>query len=110
VIEQRLAAAVRAVRERDLCTRQHRQLSAREQTAAAEAAAARKEYAGAEQDVERLGHLSLARVLAALHGAREDALAREEAEAQAARYRVRGGSAAAGRRPGPARTPRGPAG
>ena len=29
-----------------------------------------------------------ARVLAALHGSREDALAREKAEAQAARYRV----------------------
>jgi hypothetical protein len=87
VIERRLARAVQAVRERDLCTEQHRQQSAREQTAAAEAAAARKEYAGAEQDVERLEHLSLARVLAALHGAREDALAREKAEAQAARYR-----------------------
>lgn len=35
----------------------------------------------------RLEHLSLARVLAALHGAREDALAREKAEAEAARYR-----------------------
>ena len=87
VIEQRLAAATQAVRERDLCTQQHRQQSAREQTAAAEAAAARKEYAGAEQGVERLEHLSLVRVLAALHGAREDALAREKAEAQAARYR-----------------------
>jgi hypothetical protein len=86
-IEQRLAAAAQAVRARDLCAQQHRQLSAREETAAAEAAAARAEYAGAEMDVERLEHLSLARVLAALHGAREDALARETAEAEAARYR-----------------------
>jgi len=87
VIEQRLAAAVQAVRERDLCTQQHRRLGAREQIAAAEAAAARKEYTEAERDVEQLEHLSLARVLAALHGAREDALAREQAEAEAARYR-----------------------
>jgi hypothetical protein len=86
-IEQRLAAAAQDVRERVLCAQQHGQLSAREQTAAAELAAARKECAGAERDVERLEHLSLARVLAALHGAREDALAREKAEAEAARYR-----------------------
>ena len=84
-IERRVAAAAQAVRERDLCSQQHRQLSAREQTAAAELAAAAKESAGAERDVERLEHLSLTRVLAALHGAREDALAREKAEA--ARYR-----------------------
>ena len=68
VIEQRLAAAAQAIRARDLCAQQHRQLSAREETAAAEAAAARNEFAGAEKDVERLGHLSLARVLAALRG------------------------------------------
>ncbi len=86
-IERRLAASAQAVRERDLCARQHRQLSVREQTAAAKLAAARKECAGEERDVERLEHLSLARVLAALHGAREDALAREKAEAEAARYR-----------------------
>jgi hypothetical protein len=86
-IEQRLAAAARAVREQDLCARQHRHLSAREQTAAAELEAARMEYAGAEKDVEQLEHLSLTRVLAALHGAREDAPAREKAEAEAARYR-----------------------
>ena len=86
-IERRLAAAAQAVRERNLCARQHRRLSAREQTAAAELAAAAKEWAGAERGVERLEHVSLTRVLAALHGAREDALAREKAEAEAARYR-----------------------
>jgi hypothetical protein len=87
VIERRLAMAAQAVRERDLCTQQHRQLSAREQAAAAELAVARKVYAGAERDVSRLEHLSLTRVLAALHGAREDTLAREQAEVEAARYR-----------------------
>jgi hypothetical protein len=86
-IERRLAAASQAVREQDLCTQQHGQLSAREETAAAELEAARKEYAGAEKDVARLEHLSLARVLAALHGSREDALAREKAEAEVAGYR-----------------------
>ncbi len=40
------------------------------------------------EDVERLEHLSLTRVLASLHGSREDALARENAAAEAARYRV----------------------
>jgi chromosome segregation ATPase len=49
---------------------------------------ARQQYAGEEKDVERLEHLSLTRVLAALHGSRGDALAREKAEAEAARYRV----------------------
>jgi hypothetical protein len=87
-IEQRLAAAARAAREHDLCGQLHALLSTREQAAAADLDAARQQYAGEEKDVERLEHLSLTRVLAALHGSREDALAREKAEAEAARYRV----------------------
>ncbi len=87
-IGQRLAAAAQASREHDLCRQQHAQLSARERAAAADLDAARQQYAGQEKDVERLEHLSLTRVLAALHGSREDALAREKAEAEAARYRV----------------------
>jgi hypothetical protein len=55
---------------------QHAQLSARKGVAAADLDAAREQYAGEEKDVERLEHLSLTRVLAALHGSREDALAR----------------------------------
>ena len=74
-----------AVRQNDW---ERSQLSAREQTTAAELESARQEYAGAEQDVGRLEHLSLTRLLAAVHGSREDALAREKAEAEAARYRV----------------------
>jgi hypothetical protein len=50
--------------------------------------AARQQYAGDEKDVERLEHLSLTRVLAALHGSHADARARDKAEAEAARYRV----------------------
>jgi hypothetical protein len=87
-IEQRLAAAAQAAREYDLCQRQHGQQCAREKTAAADLDAARQVYAGEEKDVERLEHLSLTRVLASLHGSREDALAREKAEAEAARYNV----------------------
>ena len=87
-IGQRLAAAAQAYREYDLCRHQHDRLSAREQAAVADLDAARQQYAGEEKDVERLEHLSLTRVLAALHGSREDALAREKAEAEAARYRV----------------------
>jgi hypothetical protein len=87
-IEQQLAAAARAAREHDLCGQLHALLSTRAQAAAADLDAARQQYAGEEKDVERLEHVSLTRVLAALHGSREDALAREKAEAQAARYRV----------------------
>jgi hypothetical protein len=87
-IEPRLAAAARAAREHDLCGQLRALLSTREQAAAADLDAAREQYAGEEKDVERLEHLSLTRVLAALHGSREDALAREKADAAAARYRV----------------------
>jgi hypothetical protein len=87
-IEQRVAAAAQAAREHDLCEQQHAQLSARERAAAADLDAARQQCAGEEKDVERLEHLSLTRVLTALHGSREDALAREKAQAQAARYQV----------------------
>jgi len=87
-IEQRLAAAARAAREYDLCGQQLAALRARERAAAADLDAARQDYAGDEKDVDRLEHLSLTRVLAALHGSREDALAREKAEAEAARYRL----------------------
>jgi hypothetical protein len=87
-IEQRLVAAARAAREYDLCGQQHDQLRARERAAAADLDTVRQECAGEERDVERLEHVSLTRVLAALHGSREDALAREKAEADGARYRV----------------------
>jgi len=87
-IEQRLGAAAQAAREYDLCRQQHDQQSARETAAAADLDAARRDYAGEEKDVERLEHLSLTRVLASLHGSRDDALAREKAAAEAARYKV----------------------
>jgi hypothetical protein len=87
-IEQRLAAAAQAAREYDLCKQQHDQQCAREKAGAADLDAARREYAGEEKDVERLEHLSLTRVLASLHGSRDDALATEKAAAEAGRYKV----------------------
>lgn len=87
-IEQRLAAAARAAREYDLNGQLQELLSERERAAAADLDAAQQEYAGEEKDVEKLEHVSLTRVLTALHGSREDALAREKADAEAARYRV----------------------
>jgi chromosome segregation ATPase len=87
-IEQRLGAAAQAARQYELCGEQHAQLSAREQAAAADLDAARQQHAGREKDVQKLEHLSLTRVLAALHGTRQDALARGKAEADAASYRI----------------------
>jgi hypothetical protein len=87
-IEQQLAAAARAAREHDLSLAQHARLKARERTASDDLAAAERACAADEKDVERLEHLSLTRLLAALHGSREDALAREQAQAEAARYRA----------------------
>lgn len=87
-IEQRLAAAAQANREYELCGRRCADLRARRHEIAAEVAAAREQYADEQQDVERLEGMSLTRVLAALHHSRDDALARERAEADAARYRA----------------------
>jgi hypothetical protein len=87
-METRLTAAAQAVREQELGQQQLTELSQRERVALADLEQARQQYAGEEKDVERLEHLSLTRVLAALHGSREDALAREKAAAEAARYQV----------------------
>ena len=87
-IEQWLAEAAQAAHEHALCERQRVHLCARERAAAADLDAAREQYAGEEKDVERLERLSLTRVLAVLHGSSRDVLAREKAEAEAARYRV----------------------
>jgi hypothetical protein len=70
-IEQRLTAAAQAAREFELCQQQHDQQRAREKAAAADLDAATQEYASEENDVERLEHLSLTRVLASLHGSLE---------------------------------------
>ncbi len=54
----------------------------------AELAALREQASAERKDVEGLERISLARVLAALAGARDERLARERAEADAARYRA----------------------
>jgi hypothetical protein len=87
-IEQRLAAAAAAARESQLCRQQHAQLKTREYAAQEDLEAAQQRCAGLEQAVGQLEHVSLTRVLAALHGARADSLAREQAQAEAARYQV----------------------
>ena len=87
-IEGRLAAAAQAMHEYDSCTRHRSELSARETQMAADLASAQAQYSSEERDVERLEGMSFSRVFASLRGSRDDALARERAEADAARYRT----------------------
>ncbi|MEV6812047.1 hypothetical protein [Micromonospora sp. NPDC051296] len=87
-IEHRLAAAAEALREYEVTTQRVADLRTRVDEMATRVAALRAECAGEEKDVARLEGLSLTRVLASLRGARDDLLARERAEADAARYRL----------------------
>ena len=87
-IEDRLARLSAVVRERELLERRGVALTERLAALDVELAALREQYAVEQRDVDRLDGLSLTRVLVALRGAREDTLARERAEADAARYRV----------------------
>lgn len=87
-IEQRLAAAAQGVCEREVISQRHADLRARQGELETELAALREQASAERTDLERLEGMSLARVLAALAGAREERLARERAEADAARYRV----------------------
>ena len=87
-IEETLAAAARAVREYEVIRQYCAALSQRQDEVRAELALLRARYEHEQQDAGRLESLSLTRVLASLRGGREDALARERAEADAARYRV----------------------
>ncbi len=87
-IEQRLMQAAQDVRESEVCGQRCADLQGRVQSAQAEVTTARAQYAGEEHEVDRLEHLSLTRVLASLHGSRDDELARERAEAAAAHFRV----------------------
>lgn len=87
-IGQRLAAAAQAVREYELSRQHDARLRDREQSLARELGQARLKAASEQEDVGRLEHVSLTRVLASLHGSRDDRLAREKAEAAAARYQL----------------------
>jgi hypothetical protein len=87
-IEQLLADAARAVREYELTCERCRELGSRQDETLAELALLRARDADEQHDVERLEGLSLTRLLVSLRGTRDDAMARERAEADAARYRV----------------------
>ncbi len=87
-IERQLTSAAQAAREFEVCGHRCADLRGRLQSAQTEVTAATAQYAGEQHEVARLEHMSLTRVLASLHGSRDDALARERAEADAARYRV----------------------
>jgi len=86
--EQRLTAAAQAQREYELCGQRCADLADRRQAIAADLAAGKDQAAQEAKDVERLEHISLTSMLKSLHGARDDALARERTQAEAARYRV----------------------
>lgn len=76
------------MREREVTSRRQDDLLARQGELEAELGALRDKAGGERADVERLEGMSLARVLASLAGSRDERLARERAEADAARYRV----------------------
>ena len=81
----RLAAAIR---ERELLGPRRAGITAAITKLTADLAELRRRYAIEQRDVDRLENFSLTRLLADLHGAREQTLDRERAEAETARYRV----------------------
>jgi hypothetical protein len=87
-IEHRLSAAAQAVRELEVVRQRCSDLLARQEQMTAALEELRSQYGLEQREVERLEHLSLARVLVALKGDREEAVSREKAEADAARLRV----------------------
>jgi len=87
-LEQRVAAAAQAVRELEVTRRRCTDLELRQDELGDELAALQAQYQTEQQDVDRLEHMSLTRVLVALKGSRDEALAREHAEADAVRMRL----------------------
>jgi len=87
-IEQRLAAAAQAARELEVTRQRSADLQARQDHLGSELAVLQAQYQHEQKDVDRLEHLSLSRVFASMKGSREDALTREQAEANAVRVRV----------------------
>jgi DNA repair exonuclease SbcCD ATPase subunit len=88
-IEERLAAAAAAVRERNAVDSQLADVRRRIDAARDQVAGLSGQLAEEERDVERLESLSFARVLAALRGSAAEDLDRERAERDAAAYRLR---------------------
>ncbi|MDI1462718.1 hypothetical protein QEZ54_17220 [Catellatospora sp. KI3] len=87
-IQIRLAAAAEAVREHQVTTQRCRELGERVDGAQRQLGLVTKAHAAEAADVAKLEGMSLTRIWLALRGARDDALARERAEEQAAAYRV----------------------
>jgi chromosome segregation ATPase len=87
-LEARLAATAAALREREIVDRRCEDLRERIVGMDGYLAWLRAQHAEELTDVARLEGLSLARVLTSLSGARDDRLARERAEAQAAALRL----------------------
>lgn len=87
-IERRLTAAAEALREHEVVGRRAADLRMRAEELTGHLVTLRARHAAEQADVDKLESLSLTRVLASLRGAREDRLAREQAEAEAARYQV----------------------
>jgi uncharacterized protein YceH (UPF0502 family) len=87
-IEHRLDAAAQAMREREVTGQRQAELRARQRDLETEVAALREKAEDENKDVERLEGMSLGRVLASLAGSRDERLARERAEAEAARYKM----------------------
>jgi len=87
-IERRLADAAQAQRELEVCGQRCDELEDRAEALTNEVAIAREHSRDEDQDVRRLEGMSLSRVLASLHHSRDDALARERAEAEKARYQA----------------------
>jgi chromosome segregation ATPase len=87
-IEQRLAAAAQAVRELEVTRQRCSDLQARQDHLGNELGALQAQYQIDQKDVDRLEHMSLTRVIAALKGSRDEAIAREQAEANAVRMRL----------------------
>jgi hypothetical protein len=87
-IETRLTALAGLVREAELLRARRAELDHRLTEQAAALAELRAQWAGEVRDVERIEGVSLSRVLVSLRGAHAEELSREQAEAEAARYRV----------------------
>lgn len=87
-IEAKLAAAAQAAQEHAHTVARAEELRKLAAELSEEVASARLRAAEEHRDVERLEGLTLTRVVAALRGSREDRLARERAEADAARLKL----------------------
>lgn len=87
--EARLEKAARALRAAEIIELRRRDLKERIDEVAEQVAVLQDRLADERGDVERLESLSFARMLTTLLGSRDDRLAREQAEVDAAAFRLR---------------------